>query len=1388
MGGGEADTESKELVQRQQEQQQQPQSQQQQHQLQKQYSHEQQQNNHTQSLQLQSSSAAARFSPSLSSRAPSVSYSMPRSTTPSFTSQLPSLTNNNRKPLIGLESPSQKTIQSPSKPSQIFPHPYSSQQQVNGNQHHPIPLTRTQSPSTSTPLYPRRLPISPSFTKHYPDNSVLGPDGRPRSRKKLSLEEQRKLSRWIKHDEAFEIAFQRDRMQKRAIMQDVCRQQVMINRLDWLGEARNGRATGRCQIRLPLEREREGSTGKRKNRPRLKLNKSEIKLVSEVEEILVPIRLEIEIDHWKLRDTFTWNLKEPVVTPEQFAAHLCEDLILPAQHFIGPIVNSIREQLDEYRIHQNFEGHYARHSSSEARNPDSKYEADVRRAGGSDVIKMIIEDEGNGEATQGAEEKWWNGWKGRVFDLGCDSEAGTETDEAAQIQEIKPGTFTDSEKTQSHYKSLLLNGLDFKVQYRSVEDFQGYNPLKENDDELRIPIVLDIICGHVHLTDRFEWEISEVNNSPEDFVEVYVNDLGLAGEFKTAIAHSIREQIETYVKSLALVEHVNGYPVPNDELRYAFLQPITEPIRTSQVDDYTPFLNFLNAEELDRQEKEHDREARRKRRQTRSRRGITLPDRESQRTVRSIVPIQGMKMVMPYQDDNEDLIVPVQPVAEPYPIEESVFENVDPPEHIPKKNVPVNKEPPGSEPLFGTPSKVVGNRVSRRLRGATADGQSGTPPPTSRGGDSNQPEKDDAPTPSNSGTPAPNTTTKKNNKQQEVASQTNSAKKFSAGRPRGINWKALGLHDPMINGVWHCSNCGCPEHIAVGRRKGLGGKDTLCGECGRYMHRYKKNRPTVYNTSADYHTSLKLEADSAKQAIADQEMLRQEKNRLEHLATRGSENKKPKKEGKGNLMPKSERLKRSIERSLSTASSVKSSGSRESSPIASTRPEKKLGTGKKLNSNKRLRTDDAGESNLNTRSAKSKKLALHSPGSIDSPETTSPSNGATPTLSLPPSETNAKQGRGGAKAREKRLVGASEKKKSISPSNETTTSSTAASESKRDEVANQDLPEEVPQKGRPSRKNSVLNDDEKSKVALQNTTNTSTKSNASPVVGEDLSRQTGSSKANSIQGESTKEKSARVGGNGRPISGARGRRFEPPSWMLTALSDIRSSFPSDKVELIPRLKREVVTPGQPPVVIGCDWRLKCFDCPGKLYTVGPGESFSNFDVHLKNRQHRQKVDERLNASQSSLAAQPVSQQQPLSQSQTQAQQSPSTNSQSSPQAQSRPQIEPLSQQSLSQQSPHLTPQSQPQQPRAQPAINHRSSIPGLPSIPLSPQVSPRVSQSLAVPPAVIAPGPVHPLPTLPNSSMNQVSQSTGNGHPTPNTILPAPPSTLVHPLPKKPML
>ena len=40
-------------------------------------------------------------------------------------------------------------------------------------------------------------------------------------------------------------------------------------------------------------------------------------------------------------------------------------------------------------------------------------------------------------------------------------------------------------------------------------------------------------------------------------------------------------------------------------------------------------------------------------------------------------------------------------------------------------------------------------------------------------------------------------------------------------------------------------------------------------------------------------------------------------------------------------------------------------------------------------------------------------------------------------------------------------------------------------------------------------------------------------------------------------------------------------------------------------------------------------RIKCLDCPGKLYTPGPETGVNNFEVHLKNRIHREKVERRV---------------------------------------------------------------------------------------------------------------------------------------------------------------
>ena len=40
-------------------------------------------------------------------------------------------------------------------------------------------------------------------------------------------------------------------------------------------------------------------------------------------------------------------------------------------------------------------------------------------------------------------------------------------------------------------------------------------------------------------------------------------------------------------------------------------------------------------------------------------------------------------------------------------------------------------------------------------------------------------------------------------------------------------------------------------------------------------------------------------------------------------------------------------------------------------------------------------------------------------------------------------------------------------------------------------------------------------------------------------------------------------------------------------------------------------------------------RIRCHDCPGKLYTPGPEMTVGNFEVHLKNRFHREKVEQRM---------------------------------------------------------------------------------------------------------------------------------------------------------------
>lgn len=90
-------------------------------------------------------------------------------------------------------------------------------------------------------------------------------------------------------------------------------------------------------------------------------------------EVLVPIRLDMEVEGQKLRDTFTWNKNgellyiclciiqnsyfnefgnlyyaETLISPEQFAEVLCDDLDLNPTTFVPAIAQAIRQQVDAF--------------------------------------------------------------------------------------------------------------------------------------------------------------------------------------------------------------------------------------------------------------------------------------------------------------------------------------------------------------------------------------------------------------------------------------------------------------------------------------------------------------------------------------------------------------------------------------------------------------------------------------------------------------------------------------------------------------------------------------------------------------------------------------------------------------------------------------------------------------------------------------------------------------------------------------------------------------------------------------------------------------------------------------------------------------------------------
>lgn len=298
---------------------------------------------------------------------------------------------------------------------------------------------------------------------------------------------------------------------------------------------------------------------------------------------------------------------------------------------------------------------------------------------------------------------------------------------------------------------------------------------------------------------------------------------------RTAIAHSIREQVHTYQKSLFLVGHPSdGTAVQDDDLRMSFLSPVTSVARPmDQVQAFTPILNYLSDSELERNEKEREKEMnKRKKRNTRGRRGVALPDREPIKTLRT--PAIGFPDVDPAvlalaqaaaaptsrraaaaaasltianmvaSENGTAVITPTLPMATP-----TIAIPSAPKE---KKTKGLFKAPPYPPTVLHPRSHVSAPTMS------TAADASKLPPPL----------ENDPPAPM----PIP---PPQDNRLPRVISAKRAKELEREAKEKEF---ADGQHPNFINGIWHCSNCGCPEDIAIGRRKGPLGDKSQCGLCG----------------------------------------------------------------------------------------------------------------------------------------------------------------------------------------------------------------------------------------------------------------------------------------------------------------------------------------------------------------------------------------------------------------------------------------------------------------------------------------------------------------------------------------------------------------------------
>ena len=156
------------------------------------------------------------------------------------------------------------------------------------------------------------------------------------------------------------------------------------------------------------------------------------------------------------------------------------------------------------------------------------------------------------------------------------------------------------------------------------EQIAEYTKIPERTlGELRVPIKVNVVINDTQLVDKFEWDILNCHEGDaEEFATQLCDEMGLPGEFATAVSHIIREQTQMYHKALLFTGYsFDGAPIQEEETRLHLLPQLKTGddfytvLRNSQaVIEYGPLVQKLSQQEVEKLDKEIERDLRRKRR------------------------------------------------------------------------------------------------------------------------------------------------------------------------------------------------------------------------------------------------------------------------------------------------------------------------------------------------------------------------------------------------------------------------------------------------------------------------------------------------------------------------------------------------------------------------------------------------------------------------------------------------------------------------------------------------------------------------------------------------------------------------------------------------------